>query len=145
MTRQAPLEATGNECTLSDRNPPWPPGPWPVADDDLNVLVEAREQPHQALHGEALQTKFRKRRDFRLVDAQQLRCLSLREPASVQDFVDRHSQTDLGLPFTGVRKAEVGEYIPRTPHNSSTVHPSFRISRTRHREEEIGRRATEEW
>jgi hypothetical protein len=32
----------------------------------------------------------------------------------MEDIIDSHGQTDLGLPFAGISKAEVGEYVPRT-------------------------------
>src|ERR1035437_9532135 len=61
--------ATNRPCAISacmiaartlsgsrDKYPTRASNPYPIADDNLNVLVERRKEPHQALHGEALQT-----------------------------------------------------------------------------------------
>ena len=39
-----------------DIDPPWATTPWYISDDNLNILIERRKEPHQALHREALET-----------------------------------------------------------------------------------------
>jgi hypothetical protein len=48
-----PQGQSGKDHSVSrDIDPPWATTAWYISDDNLNVLIERRKEPHQALHDE---------------------------------------------------------------------------------------------
>lgn len=80
-------------------------------DDDLHVLIERRQERHQAFDRELIEPVVFQGRDFRLRDTQQRRDFPLFQLAALQQFIDGQGQARLGLPFGGICVAQVGEDV----------------------------------
>lgn len=63
------------------------------ADVDGDVVAESRDKLHQPLNGEAIDVIVGKRRDFRLIDVQELCQLCLLEFKRVESLSDEPTET----------------------------------------------------
>jgi hypothetical protein len=81
------------------------------ADDDFEVAAEASEEVHEALDGETIEAIAGEGGDFGLVDAEMAGSAGLGKAALGEDAVDGDGETDFGVLFLGVGKAEVGENV----------------------------------
>ncbi len=82
---------------------------------DLDVLVESRQQVHQAFDGEARQLVVTKRRDLRLRDSQHLGCVGLGELPLFQHLIQRMGEAQLGLALDGIRLESARAASPPPP------------------------------
>ena len=78
-------------------------------DHDLHVLIEVGEKFHQAFDGELVEAVVFQGRYFRLRHAEQGADLALCEFARLEQFIDGQRQARLGLPFSGIGIAQIGE------------------------------------
>jgi hypothetical protein len=79
--------------------------------DDLDIAVEAGEQPHQAIDGVFAEVALEHARHFGLADAHELSGCGLRELALIDEPVDFGN--DLRFQEVGVRvgQAEIGKNV----------------------------------
>lgn len=80
-------------------------------DDYLHVLVERRQERHQALHRETVELLAGERRDLRLADAEFLGGGGLAQALPRDQAVDRMGEPQPRLPYVSVRIAEVGKHV----------------------------------
>ena len=107
-SRQAPFESfLGGD----DADPASLPRAWLSSNHDLDILVERRQQVHQAFDGEARQLVVTKRRHLGLRDSQHLGGIGLRELARFKHLIQRIRQAQLGLTLGSVGEPEVGEHV----------------------------------
>src|SRR5262245_18261687 len=85
-----------------------------AADDDLDVLIERRQEVHQAFHGEACQLVVTERRNLGLRNSQHLGCICLREFPLFKYLIQRIGEAQLGLTLGCVWEPQVGEYVAAT-------------------------------
>src|SRR3569833_1680740 len=80
-------------------------------DNDLDVLVERRQKPHQPLDREAIQPIVGERRNFGLRFAEDFTGIGLPQLARLDQGVDLESKLRLGLAVFGIRVAEIGKHV----------------------------------
>ena len=78
---------------------------------DLDVLVERRQEVHQAFDGKARLLVVRQRRNLRLRNCQHLGGIALRQLAPVHYLIEGKGEAQLGLSLGGVGKAQIGEHV----------------------------------
>jgi hypothetical protein len=103
-----PLDV-GSGC--NDADPTGLPRAGLSPNHDLDVLVDRRQQVHQALDREARQLIVTKGRDLRLRHAQHFGGIGLRELALFKHLIQGISQAQLDLTLGGVWKPEIREHV----------------------------------
>ena len=98
-------------CGGDDADPTSLPRAGLSPNHDLDILVERRQQVHQAFDGEARQLVVTKRRDLRLRHSQHLGGIGLRELARFKHLIQRIRQAQLGLTLGGIGKPEIREHV----------------------------------
>jgi hypothetical protein len=84
---------------------------WGTANDNFDIAAEGIQETHQTLHGKALQLIIRERRDFRLIDVQQLGSSALRQFPFLDDEIDGDSQANLGVALFGAIQSQIGKDV----------------------------------
>ena len=85
--------------------------PWSGLDGDLDVLAEHEEETHQALDRESRETASKKRRDFGLIDREELGSRDLREVFLLDEGSNLGRKFRFGESFFGVGDRQVAEYV----------------------------------
>ena len=81
------------------------------------VLIERREEFHQAFDGKLVEPIVFQRRGGGLWDAEQGGKFAWFQLACVESFSDREREASLDLPFGGIGLAHVGENVGGTAGN----------------------------
>jgi len=81
---------------------------------DLHILPQCSEKLHKPLHRKRARAVAHKRRDMRLLDAQNLSSLGLLEPTSLNQPVNLQRQPRFQKLLPRMRKAEISKNVPAT-------------------------------
>jgi hypothetical protein len=81
---------------------------------DLHVVTQRIQEAREPFDGEPAQASAHERTDLRLIDAEDIGRLGLREPALLDDPADLEREIRLGQEFIGVLQPQVGEDVPGT-------------------------------
>jgi hypothetical protein len=87
------------------------PGPRLSPNNDLDVLPQRSQQVHQASDRIAGQLVVVQSRDLRLREAEQSGGFSLRKLPLPENLVQCVRESQLGLPFIGIKEREISEHI----------------------------------
>ena len=91
----------------NDTNPAGLPRAGLPPNHNLDILVERRQQIHQAFDRKARQLVVAEGGDLRLRQSQHLGRLGLRERACVHHLIERIGEAQLRITFGGIGKANV--------------------------------------
>ncbi len=78
-------------------------------------MIECGEKLHQAFDGELVKAVVFQGGDFGLRHAEQGADLALFQFARLEKFIDGQRQARLGLPFSGIGIAQIGEDVGGSP------------------------------
>jgi hypothetical protein len=82
--------------------------------DNLHVVAQGDQEPHQPLYRIATELASQHGGDLRLIDPHEFSRGRLRQPPSPDGSVNLNNQSGLDQMFAGLSQAEVRENIPRT-------------------------------
>ena len=88
---------------------------------NLDILIDGRQQVHQAFDGEAGQLVVAKRGYLRLRQSQHLGGIGLGELAVIQHPIQGIGQAQLGLPLGSVWEPQVGEHVSAAVRDSHAL------------------------
>jgi serine/threonine protein kinase len=87
------------------------------SNDDLNVLINGRQERHQPFDGKARELIPPKCRHLRLPDAQHLSGFGLRQLPLIQHLIERIGQSEFRLTLDRIRETQIGEDVSRATND----------------------------